>query len=80
MVAERPPVEDAFPEIKRLVAVVVARVDVPVTVSVPWDVSDEVAVIDPPVIVEMVDERAVRMLVKKLVDVAEVKTGVSLSV
>jgi hypothetical protein len=38
----------------RLVIVVVARAEVPVTVSVPFDVNDEVAVIDPPVTVPLV--------------------------
>jgi hypothetical protein len=59
------------------VILVVAKVDVPVTASVPSDVREEVAVIDPPVILEMVEESAVRMFVKKLVVVAEVKVGVS---
>jgi hypothetical protein len=53
-----------------LVIVVVARVEVPCTVSVPCEVSDEVAVIDPPVSVLIVPVIAVRAVEKRLDEVA----------
>ena len=58
------------------------RVLCPVTERVPLEVSDEVAVTVPPVILLPVREEiapvtAERILVKKLVEVALVKTGVS---
>ena len=59
------------------VMVVVAKVEVPVTARVPCDVRDEVAVMVPPVMEEIVAVKASRMLVKKFVVVARVKTGVS---
>ena len=40
----------------RSAIVVVANVDVPITLKVPFEVSDEVAVIEPPVIVSLVSE------------------------
>jgi hypothetical protein len=52
------------------VAVVVASVDVPVTLSVPLEVRDDVAVIDPPVRVLMVEVIALSVVAKKLVLVA----------
>lgn len=79
MVAESPPVVDAFPETASDVAVVVASVDVPETARVPCEIKDVVAVIVPPVMVEMVEESAERTVVKKLVVVAEAKVGVSVS-
>ncbi len=81
MVAEKAVEEasprDVVPVTVREVTVVVAKVEVPVTASVPCEMREDVAVIVPPVIVEMVEERAVRMLVKKFVVVAEVNVGVS---
>ena len=43
----------------------------PVTVSVPFEVSDDVAVMSPPVSELMVEESAVRILVRKLVVVSD---------
>ena len=61
----------------------VAKEEVPTTVSVPLAVREEVAVMDPPVIfpeanVEMLAEIALRRLVKKLVDVAFVVLKVAI--
>jgi hypothetical protein len=52
------------------VAVVVARVEVPVTVSVPFEVSEEVAVMDPAVKELTVAVTALRTEAKRLVLVA----------
>ena len=54
----------------RLLIVVVARLELPLTVSVPCDVNEDVAVIDPPVIDEKIAVIPEIRLVKKLVDVA----------
>ena len=55
--------------------VVVAKVEVPLTVRVPCDVNDEVAVIDPPVIEEKIAVIPEIKLVKKLVEVAVSKNA-----
>ena len=55
-------------------AVVVARVDVPVTANVPWDVRDDVAVMFPPVSVLIVAVIAFSRDAKKVVEVALVIT------
>ena len=73
------PVVDALVVVRKEM-VVVARVEVPDTARVPCEVSDVVAVIDPPVMVETVADRAERSVVKKLVVVADVKTGVLVKV
>jgi hypothetical protein len=57
------------------VIVVVASVEVPTTVRVPCEVSDEVAVISPPVSVLIVPVIALRVLVKKSVEVALVNVA-----
>jgi hypothetical protein len=54
----------------RSVIVVVAKVEMPLTESVPCDVSDEVAVIVPPVIEEKMAVIPLIMVVKKFVEVA----------
>ena len=60
---------------ERLDIVVVAKVEVPLTVRVPCDVNDEVAVIDPPVIEEKIAVIPEIKLVKKLVEVAVSKNA-----
>ncbi len=64
-------VDVAFVEVRLVtvprVIVVVARVEVPRTVRVPFEVNDEVAVIDPPVKLLMVALIAEKKLEKKLV-------------
>ena len=66
-----------LPEAVSRVAVVVARVEVPITPNVPFDVRDEVAVIFPPVKVFMVEVKAFKILAKKFVDVAFVNDDFS---
>lgn len=73
------PVAVRFP-VLRLDVEALARFVCPVTVSVPFETSDDVAVIlppvtDPPVSVENTAVAALRILVKKLVEVAEVKVA-----
>ena len=62
-------VVDAF-VIVPWVMVVVAKVEVAATVSVPFEKSEEVAIIDPPVRLLIVPVTALRAVVKKLVEVA----------
>ena len=59
----------------RLVIDVVASVEVPMTVRVPCEVSDEVAVISPPVIDEKIAVIPERRLAKKFVEVATSKNA-----
>jgi hypothetical protein len=59
-----------WPETVSVEAVVVARVEVPVTVRVPFEVRDEVAVMDPPVRVLTVPVTALKTEAKRLVEVA----------
>jgi hypothetical protein len=65
-------VEEAFtaPVGESAVTVVVARVERPVTFNVPFEVSDDVAVIAPPVNVLIVEVTAFKSVEKSDVDVA----------
>ncbi len=68
------------PDTVRLVAVVVAKVEVPTTVSVPLEVSEEVAVMvpkveDPPVSEEIVPVTALKRVAKRLEEVALVRVA-----
>ena len=79
------PVADAvvnvvWPDTVRVVAVVVAKVEVPVTERVPLEAKDEVAVRvpkvpDPPVNEEMTPVRALKVVAKRFVEVALVRTA-----
>jgi hypothetical protein len=64
------PDADVRSEMVPFVIVVVARVEVPVTVNVPFDVNEDVAVMFPLVSEENVAVIALRRVAKKLVDVA----------
>ena len=71
-----PPSEPKYPVPLAVMLVVEALPSVvcPVTARVPFEVRDEVAVIEPPVSVLEVRLRALRTLAKRLVDVAFART------